>query len=67
MCHEEYPVTWDNLHCPIKSEAECVFLEAQIDKEVATEHYSEDFSPDLLPGVYCSPIHTIPKPGTNIL
>ena len=66
-CHEEYLVMWDNLHRPIKSKAECVFLEVQIDKEVAAEHYSEDFSPNLLPGMYCSPIHTIPKPGTDTL
>ena len=58
---------WDNLHCPIKSEVEHAFLEGQINKEVAAKCYSEDFSPDLLPGMYCSPIHTIPKPGTNTL
>src|ERR1700734_1996004 len=38
-----------------------------MDKEVGTGRYSEDFGPNLLPGMYCSPIHTIPKPGTNTL
>jgi hypothetical protein len=65
--HEEYPLTWDNSHRPIKTQAEREFLEAQIDKEVAAKRYSEDFGPDLLPGMYCSPIHTVPKPGTDSL
>jgi hypothetical protein len=52
---------------PIKTQAEREFLEAQIDKEVAAKRYLEDFGPDLLPGMYCSPIHTVPKPGTDSL
>ena len=34
---------------------------------MAAARYSENFGPDLLPGMYCSPIHTIPKPGTDTL
>ena len=67
MHHEEYLVTWDNSHRSIKSEVKCDFLEAQIDKEVTTECYSEDSGFDHLPGMYCSPIHTIPKPGMDTL
>ena len=63
--HETYPVTWDNSHRPIKTDAERNFLESQIDKEVAAGRYSDDFGPELLPGMYCSPIHTVPKPGTD--
>jgi len=40
-------------------------LESQMDKEVASGQYSEDFGPDLLPGMYCSLVHTVPKPGTD--
>jgi len=63
--HETYPVTWDNSHRPIKTDAERNFLESQIDKEVAAGRYSDEFGPELLPGMYCSPIHTVPKPGTD--
>ena len=65
--HRDYPTTWDNSHRPIRSQAELDFLEAQMDTEVAAGRYSEDFGPTLLPGMYCSPIHTIPKPGTDTL
>jgi len=65
--HETYPITWDNSHRPIRTDTERNFLEDQIDKEVAAGRYSEDFGPDLLPGMYCSPIHTVPKPGTDTL
>ena len=65
--HETYPVTWDNSYRPIRTKAEQDFIEAQIDKEVLAGRYSEDFGPDLLPGMYCSPIHTVPKPGTDTL
>jgi hypothetical protein len=63
--HKTYPVTWDNSQRTVKSQAEQEFLESQMDKEVASGRYSEDFGPDLLPGMYCSPIHTVPKPGTD--
>jgi hypothetical protein len=63
--HEMYPVTWDNSYRPVKTQAERDFLESQMDKEVASGRYSADFGPDLLPGMHCSPIHTVPKPGTD--
>jgi len=28
-------------------------------------HYSEAFGPDLLPGMYSSPVHAVDKPGTT--
>jgi len=37
----------------------------QIDAEVRKGRYSEDFGPDLLPGMYSSPTHAVPKPGTD--
>jgi hypothetical protein len=65
--HKTYPAMWDNSHHLIKTQAERDFLATQIDKEVAAGRYSENFGPDLLPGMYCSPIHTVPKPGTDDL
>jgi hypothetical protein len=55
----------DNLHCSIRTQAEEDFITAQIHKEVLVDRYSEDFGLDLLPGMYCLPIHTISKPGGN--
>ena len=66
MRHKDYPTTWDDLHYPIKSQDERD-LEGQMDKEVTAGQYSEDLGPDLLLGMYCLPIHTIPKPGMNSL
>ena len=41
------------------------FISSQIDTEVKKGQYFEDFGPDLLPGMYSSPIHAMPKPGTE--
>jgi hypothetical protein len=65
--YHTYPVTWDNSHWSIRTQAKEDFISAQIQKEVATQRYSEDFGPELLPGMYCSPIHTVPKPETDTL
>ena len=37
----------------------------QVETEVQLGHYSEAFGPDLLPGMYSSPVHTIDKPVTT--
>jgi hypothetical protein len=65
--HQTYPITWDNSQQPVKSNAEWDFIESQISKEVASGKYSKDFGPDFLPGMYHSPVHTVPKPGTDSL
>ena len=59
---EEYPITWDFSNRPPKNEHEAIFLRGQRDIEVAAERYSEDFGTDLLPGMYSTPIHAVPKP-----
>jgi hypothetical protein len=41
------------------------FITAQINKEVNSERYSDDFGLELLPGMYCSLIHTVLKPETD--
>ena len=64
---EEYPITWDFSNRPPKNEHEAIFLRGQRDIEVAAERYSEDFGTDLLPGMYSTPIHAVPKPRSEKL
>jgi hypothetical protein len=59
---EEYPVTWDFAERPPKTEREASFLREQRDIEIDADRYSESFGPDLLPGMYSTPIHAVPKP-----
>jgi len=40
------------------------FLCNQYNEEIHLGHFSESFSPDLLPGMYAMPIHVILKPHT---
>ena len=65
--HEDdvYPVTWDNSARSLKTQDEVDFVEAQIAKEVRLGRYSQAFGPGLLPGMYSSPLHTIPKDGAD--
>ena len=64
---EEYPITWDFSNRPPKNEHEAIFLRGQRDIEVAAERYSKDFGTDLLPGMYSTPIHAVPKPRSEKL
>ena len=59
---EEYPTTWDFSERPPKTEHEADFLREQRDIEIKAGRYSESFGTDLLPGMYSTPIHAIPKP-----
>ena len=64
---EDYPVTWDFSQRPPKSEREAEFLRNQRDVELEAERYSESFGTHLLPGMYSTPIHAIPKPRSEKL
>jgi hypothetical protein len=59
---EEYPTTWNFSECPPKTEQEADFLRDQRDVEIRAGRYSESFGTHLLPGMYSTPIHAIPKP-----
>ncbi|KAG1817646.1 uncharacterized protein BJ212DRAFT_1480207 [Suillus subaureus] len=61
----EWPLVFDNLDWPPKTDAKKEFLCTQIEKEVDIGHYSQAFGPGLLPGMYSMPIHAVLKPGTN--
>lgn len=41
------------------------FYRTTCDEEVADGRWSHDFGPDLLPGMYSSPIFAVPKPHTS--
>lgn len=60
-----YPDTWDFSEGPLKSDEHRAFIEKQVAAEVLLGRYSQAFGPDLLPGMYSSPIHAVPKPGTD--
>ena len=64
---EEYPVTWDFSERPPKTEREADFLRDQRDIEIKADRYSESFGTDLLPGMYSTPIHAVPKPRSTKL
>jgi hypothetical protein len=59
---EEYPTTWDFSERPPKTEREADFLRNQRDVEIDADRYSESFGTNLLPGMYSTPIHAVPKP-----
>lgn len=63
--HDTYPVTYDASDRPAQSDAHLQFINDQIMTEVKAGRYSEEFGPDLLPGMYSSPVHAVPKPGTD--
>ena len=58
---DEYPITWDFSDRPPKTEREADFLRSQRDVELSQDRYSEGFGTDLLPGMYSTPIHAVPK------
>jgi hypothetical protein len=62
-----WPETLDTSWFPLSSDAEAGFLENQRDLEVQKERYSPAFGPDLLPGMYSTPIHAVPKPNSSDL
>ena len=64
---ESYPVTWDFSERPPKTEREADFLRAQRDAEIAVGRYSEGFGTELLPGMYSTPVHAVPKPRSDKL
>src|SRR6202522_4109674 len=64
---EKYPITWDFSDRPPKTELEAGFLRDQRDVEIAAGRYSEGFGKNLLPGMYSTPIHAIPKPRSEKL
>lgn len=64
---EEYSVMWDFSERPLKTKHEADFLREQRDINISAGRYSENFRTDLLPGMYSTPIHVVPKPRSEKL
>lgn len=64
---KNYPTTWDFSERPPKTEQEAAFLRDQRDTEISADRYSKSFGTDLLPGMYSTPIHAVPKPRSEKL
>ncbi len=60
-----FPTSWDNARMSPRSVMEQQFISRYRDKEIAAERFSEPFGPDLLPGMYSTPVHTVPKPHSD--
>ena len=58
-----YPTTLDDSDAPPKTTEQTEFLCQQIQTESDADHYSAPFSPDLLPGMYSTPVLAIPRKG----
>ncbi|RDX39566.1 hypothetical protein OH76DRAFT_1367372, partial [Lentinus brumalis] len=61
----DYPDTWDEVRPPLADEAARQFLRDQRDEEIRLGRYSHSLGPDLLPGMYCMPVHVVPKPHSD--
>ncbi|KAJ6612765.1 hypothetical protein B0H10DRAFT_1680242, partial [Mycena sp. CBHHK59/15] len=62
-----FPLTYDNSRILPKTEREREFLEAQSKEEEDLGRYSPVFGPDLLPGMYSTPVLAVPKPRSKKL
>lgn len=63
-----YPTTLDDSGPPPKTSVQSDFLRHQIQAEFEADRYSVPFGPDLLPGMYSTPILAVPKkPGSEKL
>jgi hypothetical protein len=62
---KDYPETYDNSFCPPKTNKERDCLMSQVESEQKAGRLSALFGPDLLPGMYSPPVHTVPKPASE--
>ncbi|KIK55266.1 hypothetical protein GYMLUDRAFT_62687 [Collybiopsis luxurians FD-317 M1] len=62
-----FPTTWDNSWAPLPSDKERNFVDEQCKKEIELGRHSPAFGPDLLPGMYSTPVIAIPKPHSEKL
>ena len=62
-----YPLTHNGSYPTPPDERKAVFLRAQRDIEISKERFSHAFGSDLLPGMYASPVHAVPKTDSTDL
>ena len=58
---------WDGLWHPPEAVKEQEFLKEQIQTKIAAKHFLELFRMELLPGMYSLPVHTMPKPDSDMM
>ncbi|KAJ3963420.1 hypothetical protein EV361DRAFT_957070, partial [Lentinula raphanica] len=63
----QYPETWDNSFAPPHTDEERTFINSQRDIEQVKHRFSCTFGPDLLPGMYSTPVIAVPKPRSSDL
>ena len=61
-----YPTTLDMSSKGSTSNEHLDFIWEQVKVEVAAGRYSASFGPKLLPGMYSSPVHAVPKPPDTL-
>jgi hypothetical protein len=61
----EYPDTHSEDRGTPADPDKAAFLRAQRDIEIEKGRFSPSFGPNLLPGMYCMPIHAVPKPNSS--
>ncbi|KJA19287.1 hypothetical protein HYPSUDRAFT_143936 [Hypholoma sublateritium FD-334 SS-4] len=64
---EGYPTTHNASYPSPPDEQKAAFLRAQRNVEIAKGRFSEAFGNNLLPGMYASPIHAVPKSDSTDL
>ena len=62
-----YPSIYDGARPTPCDNKKADFIYAQCDIEILKDHFSASFGPDLFPGMYCMPVHAIPKPNSTDL
>ncbi|PPR03806.1 hypothetical protein CVT26_000980, partial [Gymnopilus dilepis] len=63
---EDYPVVYDGHRDPFDP-GKAAFIREQCETEVSKGRFSRPFGTSLLPGMYCMPVHAVPKPGSSDL
>ncbi|PBK98160.1 hypothetical protein ARMGADRAFT_855731, partial [Armillaria gallica] len=61
----DFPITWDNTRMSPWSGMEQQFIAKYCDEEIAAGCFSEGFRPDLLPEMYSTIMHAVPKPHSE--
>jgi len=62
-----YPDTYDDSLPTPSDHHKATFLRGQCDAEVEKDRFSPAFGTTLLPGMYCMPVHAVPKPNSDDL
>ena len=64
---EGYPTTYDAARPMPHDPKKANFIREQRDIEIRKGRLSASFGTDLLPGMYCMPVHAVPKPNSTDL